>query len=136
MRAFAVLLAAIIFAGASLVTSAEAASVNEATSAREGTSTRAGIAARSMFLSPGYQSLAAGNWAAFNLNWSGYTFSSISFALYYEGGGSPYDIYTCWSNCSQGNAGFSHQYTNAGTRFPVAADQDGVQSNRVQVDVY
>lgn len=130
MRAFAVLLAAIIFAGASLVTSAEATSVDE------GTSARAGIAARSMFLSPGYQSLAAGTSAAFNLNWSGYNFSSISFALYYEGGGSPYDIYTCWSNCSQGNAGFSHQYTSAGTRFPVAADQDGVQSNRVQVDVY
>lgn len=126
MRAIAVLVASIMFAAVMLVSNAQAATEP----ARD-----AGILSTSMFLTPSSQTINTGNTAAFNLQWSGYDTFNESFALYYEGGGSIFDTYTCFSACSSGNTGFQHVYTSSGTRFPIAADDRGGLSNSVTVNV-
>lgn len=133
MRDLIALLLALALASTAFAGSARASTTDLAAGQRSEAGT---LAARSMFLSPNYQQLPAGNWAAFTLEWSGYGAGYESFALYYEGGGQDFDVYTCWSNCFSGRTNYSHQYTSTGTRYPVAADQYGGTSNRVTVYVY
>ncbi|HZP97598.1 MAG TPA: hypothetical protein VFC31_14870 [Candidatus Limnocylindria bacterium] len=89
----------------------------------------------SMFVSPSSQTISVGGTAALKLDWSGYGLFNESFAMYYEGGGTIFDTYTCYSNCSTGTNWFYHLYNTSGTRYPKAADQYGGVSNSVTVIV-
>jgi hypothetical protein len=116
------------FAVASLLNSLPAAAATQPTTPAAGPLCTGYVTAN-----PSYQEDPVNTSAPITVNW--YCEAQVHVVANVNWGDGNSDIYTCWSNCSQGSTGFSHVYVSRGYFYPSIYMTDG-GSGGTSVEIY